>query len=70
MDNRGQMQIAGVAIAVLVFLIVLTVYGSVSSALNIAQFSTAVQTLIGLIPLVLVGAAIIGIVVVAFKLAQ
>ena len=70
MDNKGQLQIASVAIAVLVFLIVLTVYGSVSSALNFGAFTTAVTSLINLLPLVLVGSAIIGVVVVAFRLAQ
>jgi len=68
MDNRGQSAIAGVAIATLVFLIVLTVYGQVQSSLNTAVFSTGVVNLINLIPLVLVGAAIIGIIVVAFRL--
>jgi len=68
MDNRGQSAIAGVAIATLVFLIVLTVYGEVQAALNIAVFDAGVQNLINLIPLVLVGAAIIGIIIVAFRL--
>jgi len=68
MDNRGQSAIAGVAIATLVFLIVLTVYGQVQSSLNTAVFSAGVVNLINLIPLVLVGAAIIGIIVVAFRL--
>jgi hypothetical protein len=68
MDYKGQSAIAGVAIATLVFLIVLTIYGQVSSSLNTSVFSTGVVSLINLIPLVLVGAAIIGIVVVAFRL--
>jgi len=70
MDNKGQSAIAGVAIATLVFLIVLTVYGQVSAQLNTAVFSTGVVNLINLIPLVLVGAAIIGIIVVAFRLSN
>ena len=69
-NNRGQGTIAAVAISVLVFLIVLTIYGQVQSALNLAVFSSGVQSLITLIPLVLVGAAIIGIVVVAFRMSQ
>lgn len=68
MNTRGQSAIAAVAIATLVFLIVLVIYGQVSSSLNTEQFSSSVQSLIALIPLVLVGAAIIGIVVVAFRL--
>lgn len=68
MNVKGQSAIAAVAIATLVFLIVLVIYGQVSSSLNTSQFSSSVQSLIDLIPLVLVGAAIIGIVVVAFRL--
>jgi hypothetical protein len=68
MDYKGQSAIAGVAIATLVFLIVLTVYGQVQSSLNTSVFSAGVVNLINLIPLVLVGAAIIGIIVVAFRL--
>ena len=70
LDNRGQSAIAAVAIATLVFLIVLTIYGQVHASLNLNVFTSGVQSLIDLIPLVLVGAAIIGIVVVAFRLTQ
>ena len=68
MNYKGQSAIAGIAIATLVFLIVLTVYGQVQSSLNMSVFSSGVQNLINLIPLVLVGSAIIGIIVVAFRL--
>ena len=68
MDFKGQSAIAGVAIATLVFLVVLVVYGQVTTSLNTAVFSTGVQNLITLIPLALVGATIISIIVVAFKL--
>ena len=68
MDNRGQSAIAGVAIATLVFLIILTVYGQVQANLNMDMFDAGVVNLINLIPLVLVGAAIIGIIIVAFRL--
>jgi hypothetical protein len=68
MDYKAQSAIAGVAIATLVFLIVLTVYGQVQASLNMDVFSEGVSNLINLIPLVLVGAAIIGIIVVAFRL--
>lgn len=68
MDHKGQSAIAGVAIATLVFMIVLVVYGQVTTALNTSVFTAGVQNLIALIPLVLVGAAIIGIIVVAFRL--
>jgi hypothetical protein len=69
-EKAGQAAIATIAIATLVFLIVLVVYGEVSTALNFAVFSTAVQSLINLLPLILVGGAIIGIVVVVFRLTQ
>ena len=62
--------ISGVAIATLVFLIVLTVYGQVDSALNKAPFASGVVNLIALIPLVLVGAAIIGIITMAFSMSR
>jgi hypothetical protein len=68
MEYKGQSAIAGVAIATLVFLIVLTVYGQVQSSLQLNVFTSGVQNLINLIPLVLVGAAIIGIIIVAFRL--
>lgn len=71
MDNKGQMNIAAVAIAALVFLIVLVVYGQITAALpiNTSYFSAAVVNLTTLIPLVLVGAVIIGIIVAAFRMA-
>jgi len=68
MDYKAQSAIAGVAIATLVFLIVLVIYGQVQSSLNTSVFSTGVTNLINLIPLVLVGSAIISIIIVAFKL--
>lgn len=70
MDNKGQVGLTAVAISILVFLIVLTVYGQVDSALNKSVFSTAVQNLIAQIPLVLVGAALIAIVVAAMRFVQ
>jgi hypothetical protein len=69
-DKAGQAAIATVAIATLVFLIVLVVYGEVVNALNFDAFTGAVQSLITLLPLILVGGAIIGIVVVVFRLSQ
>jgi hypothetical protein len=64
----GQGAIAGIAIATLVFLIVLVIYGNVQTSLNTAVFSSGVTNLIDLIPLVLVGSAIISIIIVAFRL--
>lgn len=69
MNSKGQTYIAAVAIAVLVFLIVLSVWGQVYASLNMAVFSSGVQNLLNLIPLVLVGSAIVGTVVVAFRMA-
>lgn len=68
MDFKGQSAIAAVAIATLVFLIVLVIYGQVQTSLNTDVFSSGVTNLINLIPLVLVGSAIISIIIVAFKL--
>jgi len=60
--------IGSIAIATLMFLIVLTIFGSVSSALNTATISDAGLSFLNLTPLVLVGAAIIGIVGLSFKI--
>ena len=68
MEFKGQSAIAGVAIATLVFIIVMTVYGAVVQQLNTVPLGTGAANLLNLIPLVLVGAAIIGIIVVAFRL--
>jgi len=68
MDDRGQSAISAVAISTLVFLIVLVIYGSVTASLNTSVFDAGVVSLINLIPLVLVGSALIGIVAVAFRL--
>lgn len=62
MEAKGQGNIQTIAIGALVFLLILVVYGSVVGALNFGGFTAAVTTLIALIPLVLVGALIIGIV--------
>lgn len=62
--------IAAIAIAALVFLVVLTVYGQVQSSMNISSMgmSAGVVNLINLIPLVLVGAVIIGIISMVFRM--
>lgn len=75
-NQRGQLNIASVSIAVLVFLIVLTVYGQFTSTqtnsalMNGQLFGGGVVNLINLLPLILVGSAIIVVVVSAFRLAQ
>lgn len=69
-SEKGQGNIAAVAIAVLVFLIVLTVYGQVSSNLNTQPFSAGVVNLINLLPLILVGSAIVGVISLAFRMTQ
>jgi len=61
---------AGIAIATLMFLIVLTVYGQVQATINTSVFDSGVENLINLIPLVLVGAIIIGIISVGFRLSN
>ena len=70
----GVSAISGIAVATLMFLIVLTVYGQVSSSLNTAvvgsSFGPGVMNLINLVPLILVGAAIIGIITMAFRLSS
>lgn len=66
--KKTQVQtLAGIVIAILVFLIVLVVYGEVRNSLNTDLFESNVVSLIDLIPLVLVGAAIIAIVVAALR---
>ena len=69
LPDMGPSAISGIAIATLVFLIILTIYGQVASSLNTSLIGSAgVTNLINLIPLVLVGAAIIGIITMAFRL--
>ena len=70
MDQKGQLPIMGVALAALVFMIVMVVYSMVYSQMNTLTFSVGVRNLIGLLPLVLVGTVIVGIIVVAFKLSN
>jgi len=48
--------------AVTVFLIILTVYGSIRANLNTDVFDTGTNNLINLLPLVMVGAVIVAIV--------
>jgi hypothetical protein len=66
----AQVGLAGIAIAVLIFIIVLVVYGEVVNALNTEVFSDSVVSLIALIPLVLVGAALVYIVITALRYSQ
>ena len=65
-ETQGQLAaILGVVSAtgaVIVFLIMLTVYGAIKSNLNLAMFDTGTQNLINLIPLVVTGAVIVAIV--------
>jgi len=61
--------IAGVAMAVFVFLVVITIYyGQVQTSLNLSIFSGTSGVLLNLMPLVLVCAAMVGIIVTAIKL--
>jgi len=66
----GAGAIAGVSISVIVFLIMLTVFSQVSSSLNTSMMGATTQNLIGIIPLILVGAAIVGIITMTFRLAS
>lgn len=68
MEFKGQSAIAGVAIATLVFMIVMVVSQNVINALNLSLFSDGVANLLNLIPMILFGAAIVSILVVAFRL--
>ena len=65
-ETKGQLAaILGVVSAVgavTVFLIILTVYGSIKTNLNTAVFDTGTNNLINLLPLVMVGAVIVAIV--------
>lgn len=64
----GISSIVGIAVAGIVFLMVLTIYGSIASSLNTSVLGSTSSSLINLIPLVLVGAAIIGVITMAFRL--
>lgn len=68
MDYKGQSAVAAVAIATLVFLIVMVVTQNVVDAMNLNVFSDGVANLLDIIPLVLVGGAIVAIIVTALKL--
>ena len=70
MNHKGQAQIMTVAIGALIFIIVMVVYSIVYAQMNTSTFSVGVQNLIGLLPLVVVGTVIIGIIVIAFKLSN
>lgn len=70
MNNKEQGVFVGLTIAALVFLIILTIYGTVQSSLNTTPFSNGVKNLINLIPLVLVGVVIVGIIALAFRMSQ
>lgn len=65
-ETKGQLAaILGVVSAVgavTVFLIILTVYGSVQDNLNLDLFDSGTQNLINLLPLVMVGSVIVAIV--------
>jgi hypothetical protein len=65
-ETKGQLAaILGVVSAVgavTVFLIILTVYGSVQDNLNLELFDSGTQNLINLLPLVMVGSVIVAIV--------
>lgn len=65
-ETKGQLAaILGVVSAVgavTVFLIILTVYGSIKTNLNTEVFDTGTNNLINLLPLVMVGAVIVAIV--------
>lgn len=65
-ESHGQLAaILGVVSAtgaVIVFLIMLTVYGAIKQNLNLSMFDTGTQNLINLIPLVVTGAVIVAIV--------
>jgi len=79
MDSKGQAMISQVAIATLGFLIVFAIFGqflsittgTLQTNTNVfisAGFNAGLISLINLFPLVLIGAAIITIVVVAFRM--
>lgn len=85
MNNTGQGGLPAVAVSVLAFLIILTIYGQVETthdsiinanavnhiddvtASNAPIFSTGVQNIIDLIPLVLVGAVITAVALTALR---
>ena len=54
--------------AAVVFIIMITVFGKVSSSLNTSGLSMGLVNMINLIPLLLVGAAVMGLFVATFKI--
>jgi len=79
MDSKGQAIISQVAIGTLAFLIIFAIFGQFLSVTtgtlqtntNVfisSGFNAGLISLINLLPLVLIGAAIITIVIVAFRL--
>jgi len=70
MDQKGNIAISGIAIAALLFLIVMVVYAQVQGQMNLLTFSAGVRNLIALMPLVVVASAIVGIIIIGFKLSQ
>jgi TRAP-type mannitol/chloroaromatic compound transport system permease small subunit len=68
MDFKGQSAITGVAISMLIFLIIMVVTQNVVNASNLNVFSDGVADMLNLLPVVLFGAAIISVIVVAFRL--
>ena len=63
MEQKGQLSIASVAIAALMFVIVLGIYSAIYGSQNYNMFGVGVGQLIALLPLVLVGGTIIAVVV-------
>ena len=60
--------IMGIVTALIAFIVVFTIYGSVASTINMGVIEPTTSSLINLIPLVLVGAAMIGVIITALRL--
>jgi len=62
--------ISGVVMPIIMLMIGMTVFSSVSASLNMDAFSPGVSSMMNLIPLILVGAVVIGIVTTAFRISM
>lgn len=62
MDSRGQVNVAGAAIAAIVGIIGIVIFANIYGALNTSLISTTAKSLLNLVDLLLAAVLVIGIV--------
>jgi hypothetical protein len=67
-SSGSPMNVASLAIFAVVGLIMITVFGSVYSALNTTALPAGTESMLGLIPIIMVGAVMIGIITMVLKI--